>query len=79
MERDDVRRDRSASTPNLFLKAYRARLGLTPEEVAEALLALAWEDDHEMLGVDAAMVSKWERGKKRPRKWARILQEIRMD
>jgi transcriptional regulator with XRE-family HTH domain len=72
-EPDDVRRDRAASTPNLFLKAYRARLGLTQEEVAEALLNLAWEHDHEMLGVDAAMVSKWERGRKRPRKLYRRL------
>ena len=52
--------------PNLHLKAQRARMGLTQQEVAEALAALAWEHDHEQLGVDAAMVSKWERGEKRP-------------
>ena len=48
--------------PNPHLKAQRARLGLTQQEVAEALAALAWEHDHEQLGVDADMVSKWERG-----------------
>src|SRR2546426_2002550 len=59
--------------PNPHLKAQRARMGLTPQEVAEALAALAWEHDHEQLGVDAAMVSKWERGAKRPRRLYRRL------
>jgi len=52
--------------PNPHLKAQRARLGLTQQEVAEALAALAWEHDHEQFGVDADMVSKWERGAGRP-------------
>jgi tetratricopeptide (TPR) repeat protein/DNA-binding transcriptional regulator YiaG len=59
--------------PNPHLKAQRARLGLTQQEVAEALAALAWEHDHEELGVDADMVSKWERGVKRPRRLYRRL------
>src|SRR5229473_1942170 len=60
--------------PNPHLKAQRARLGLTQQEVAEALAALAWEHDHEQLGVDADMVSKWERGAKRPRRlYGRLL------
>src|SRR5438270_7897567 len=59
--------------PNPHLKAQRARLGLTQQEVAEALAALAWEHDHEQLGVDADMVSKWERGVKRPRRLYRRL------
>jgi tetratricopeptide (TPR) repeat protein len=59
--------------PNSRLKAQRARLGLTQQEVAEALAALAWEHDHEQLGVDADMVSKWERGVKRPRRLYRRL------
>src|SRR5437763_13087166 len=59
--------------PNLHLKAQRARMGLTQQEVAEALAALAWEHDHEQLGVDADMVSKWERGAKRPRRLYRRL------
>jgi tetratricopeptide (TPR) repeat protein len=48
-------------------------MGLTQQEVAEALAALAWEHDHEQLGVDADMVSKWERGVKRPRRLYRRL------
>jgi tetratricopeptide (TPR) repeat protein/DNA-binding transcriptional regulator YiaG len=59
--------------PNPHLKVQRARLGLTQQEVAEALAALAWEHDHEQLGVDADMVSKWERGAKRPRRLYRRL------
>jgi hypothetical protein len=59
--------------PNSLLRAQRARLGLTQQEVAEALAALAWEHDHEQLGVDADMVSKWERGVKRPRRLYRRL------
>lgn len=55
------------------MKAHRSRLGLTQREVAEALLALAWEHDHDRLGVDAGMVSKWERGQKRPCKLYRRL------
>ncbi|TMK49951.1 MAG: hypothetical protein E6G66_08220 [Actinobacteria bacterium] len=41
--------------PNPHLKAQRTRLGLTQQEVAEALAALAWEHDHEQLGVDTDM------------------------
>src|SRR6266550_9272491 len=59
--------------PNPHLRAQRARLGLTQQEVAEALAVLAWEHDHEQLGVDADMVSKWERGAKRPRRLYRRL------
>src|SRR6266550_802180 len=59
--------------PNAHLKAQRARLGLTQQGVADALAALAWEHDHEQLGVDADMVSKWERGAKRPRRLYRRL------
>src|SRR3989440_10839754 len=59
--------------PNPHLKAQRARLGLTQQEVAEALAALSWEHDQEQLGVDADMISKWERGAKRPRRLYRRL------
>jgi transcriptional regulator with XRE-family HTH domain len=41
--------------------------------VAESLAALAWDLNQEHLGVDANMVSKWERGIKRPRKLYRRL------
>jgi hypothetical protein len=36
------------------------------EEVAEALIALAWERFAVHVGVNAGMVGKWERGEKRP-------------
>lgn len=54
--------------PNLALKAERLRLGMTQAKVAEAVAALAWEHHAERLGIDAMMVSKWERGQKRPRR-----------
>src|SRR5947209_7963554 len=59
--------------PCLRLKAHRLRAGLTQAEVAESLAALAWDHDQERLGVDANMVSKWERGITRPRKLYRRL------
>ncbi len=59
--------------PNIHLQAQRARLGLTQAEVAESLAALAWQHDRQRLGVDATMVSKWERGLKRPHKLYRQL------
>jgi len=58
---------------DLRLKAHRLRAGLTQAEVAESLAALTWDHDQERLGVDANMVSKWERGIKRPRKLYRRL------
>lgn len=59
--------------PNLHLQAQRARFGLTQAEVADSLAALAWQHDRQHLGVDATMISKWERGLKRPRKVYRRL------
>jgi transcriptional regulator with XRE-family HTH domain len=55
------------------LKVHRLRAGLTQAEVAEALAVVAWEEHREHVGVDANMVSKWERGIKRPRKLYRRL------
>jgi len=52
--------------PNLQLREHRLRLSLTLEEVAEALIALAWERFAIHVGVNAGMVGKWERGEKRP-------------
>src|SRR3984893_5447239 len=72
MAQTDSDGERRART-NPHLRAHRARMGLTQQEVAEALAALAWEHDHEQLGVDADMVSKWERGAKRPRRLYRRL------
>src|SRR5438105_2376343 len=67
MGHTDPGRQAKRARPNRQLKAQRARLGLTQQEVAEAITTLAWENDHRHLGVDAAMVSKWERGEKLPR------------
>jgi transcriptional regulator with XRE-family HTH domain len=52
--------------PNVRLREHRLRLNLTLEEVAEALIALAWERFAVRVGVNAGMVGKWERGEKRP-------------
>ena len=52
--------------PNVQLRERRLRLNLTLEEVAEALIALAWDRFAVHVGVNAGMVGKWERGEKRP-------------
>jgi transcriptional regulator with XRE-family HTH domain len=52
--------------PNVQLREHRLRLNLTLEEVAEALIALAWDRFAVHVGVNAGMVGKWERGEKRP-------------
>jgi transcriptional regulator with XRE-family HTH domain len=51
---------------NEQLRQRRLRRGLTQEELATELARVAWEQNRERIGVDAAMVSKWERGKKQP-------------
>jgi transcriptional regulator with XRE-family HTH domain len=63
----------SDAIPNLRLQHYRHRLGLTQEQVAEELGRLAWEHFGVRVGVDAQMVSKWERGEKRPSRFYRQL------
>jgi transcriptional regulator with XRE-family HTH domain/tetratricopeptide (TPR) repeat protein len=52
--------------PNVQLREHRLRHNLTLEEVAEALIRLAWERFAVRVGVNAGMVGKWERGEKRP-------------
>jgi transcriptional regulator with XRE-family HTH domain/tetratricopeptide (TPR) repeat protein len=52
--------------PNVQLREHRLRHNLTLEEVAEALISLAWERFAVRVGVNAGMVGKWERGEKRP-------------
>jgi transcriptional regulator with XRE-family HTH domain len=47
-------------------------LRLTQEQVAEQVALIAWERFAVRVGVDARMVSKWERGEKRP---SRLYQE----
>jgi hypothetical protein len=56
----------SDAVPNLSLQDHRRRLDLTQEQVAEALVTLAWEHHGVRVGADGQMVSKWERGDKRP-------------
>jgi transcriptional regulator with XRE-family HTH domain len=51
---------------NEQLRQRRLRRGLTQEELATELARVAWEQNRERIGVDSAMVSKWERGKKQP-------------
>jgi transcriptional regulator with XRE-family HTH domain/tetratricopeptide (TPR) repeat protein len=62
-----------SSPPNNRLREYRHRLGLTQNETAEALGAIAWDRLRQRIGVDAGMISKWERGEKRPRRLYREL------
>jgi DNA-binding transcriptional regulator YiaG len=58
--------------PNLRLQWHRHRLRLTQEQVAEQIALIAWERFAVRVCVDARMVSKWERGEKRP---SRLYQE----
>jgi len=48
------------------LRRHRERLGMTQQEVAERLAQLAWIRERTRVGVNADMVSKWERGQKSP-------------
>ncbi|HEV3157372.1 MAG TPA: helix-turn-helix transcriptional regulator [Candidatus Baltobacteraceae bacterium] len=54
------------------LQDFRLRRGITQEEVAEELIRLAEAAGLEVR-VDASMISKWERGQKRPRRHYRRL------
>ncbi len=47
-------------------RALRQERGLTQQDVAEALCRLAQVHEHRGVGVNADMVSKWERGEKKP-------------
>ena len=63
----------SDAAPNFSLQAHRHRLDLTQEQVAEELVTLAWEHYGVRVGADGQMVSKWERGEKRPSRMYRRL------
>lgn len=54
-------RDAPSGVP---LRLHRERLGLTQLQLAEQLARLAWLRRREHVGVNADMVSKWERGTK---------------
>lgn len=56
--------DGDASHTN-YLREHRLRMSLTQQEVAMRLEQLAWAEERRV-GVSADMVSKWERGLKRP-------------
>jgi transcriptional regulator with XRE-family HTH domain len=55
------------------LREFREGRGLTQQEVAEQVTKLAWIRGGVRVGVNADMVSKWERGSKRPSKLYREL------
>ena len=62
---------------NEQIRQCRLRRGLTQEEFAHELARVAWEQLHERVGVDSAMVSKWERGTKQPsRRYQRLLRHL---
>jgi transcriptional regulator with XRE-family HTH domain len=55
------------------LSDYRQTMGLTQEDLADELARLAWERERVKVSVNAQMVSKWERGRKRPSRFYRRL------
>lgn len=48
------------------LRQRRLRQGITQQEVVSRLQQLAWARERQRVGVNADMLSKWERGEKRP-------------
>lgn len=59
------------------LRGHRERHGLTQQDVAAMLAELAWARLRQRVGVTADMVSKWERGIKRPtRLYQHLLAEL---
>jgi hypothetical protein len=55
------------------LRVNREIRGLTQQDVAEGLARLAWLHEGKAVGVNADMVSKWERGQKQPSPFYRRL------
>jgi transcriptional regulator with XRE-family HTH domain len=58
---------------DLRLREQREERGLTQQDIADQLIRLAWLKAGSRVGVNADMVSKWERGQKRPSKFYRDL------
>src|SRR5215831_15584792 len=56
----------TTTRPRPRLRALREERGWTQQEVAGQVSRLAWLRRHEHVGVNADMVSKWERGEKQP-------------
>lgn len=50
----------------LVVRGLRRSLGLTQQGLADRLAELAWSTRRARVGVNADMVSKWERSQKRP-------------
>jgi transcriptional regulator with XRE-family HTH domain len=48
------------------LRALREERGWTQQYVADQVSRMAWLRRHKHVGVNADMISKWERGEKRP-------------
>ncbi len=64
----------SGQRPNKRLRLQRRLRGWSQEDVAAGLHRLAATLDEAELGVDATMVSRWERGTRRPRpRYVRLL------
>ncbi len=66
-----------AQTPNRRLRLQRRLRGWSQEDVAAGLHRLAGTLGEPELGVDATMVSRWERGMRRPRpRYVRLLSQL---
>ena len=64
----------SGQRPNRRLRLQRLLRGWSQEDVAAGLHRLAARLGEPELGVDATMVSRWERGTRRPRpRYVRLL------
>ena len=60
-------------------RELRQKRGLTQQDVADALGQLAWTHGRRKVGVNADMVSKWERGEKSPSAFYRRLLGLLFD
>jgi len=52
--------------PNDRLREHRERLGKTQEEMGDHLAQIVWELHRRVVAISGGMVSKWERGERRP-------------
>jgi len=63
----------SSISPHNQLRACREHRGLTQHQAADQLVRVAWMRRGRRVGVNADMVSKWERGEKCPSPFYREL------
>jgi len=67
----------SGQRPNKRLRLQRRLRGWSQEDVAAGLHRLAASLGEAELGVDATMISRWERGTRRPRpRYVRLLSSL---